>query len=96
MKNNFCLYALGSLTLLIAACNSNKSAKKNNDTSSDTSTTIITDSLAAVSESNMKFSNIIGWEENQSPTAPEGFTVTRFAEGIKSPRHTYIAPNGDV
>ena len=94
MKNNICLYALGSLTFIIAACNSNKSAQESSDSLSDT--TINTNSLAAVSESNMKFSNIIGWADNEAPTAPAGFTVTRFAEGIKSPRHTYVAPNGDV
>ncbi|RZK67905.1 MAG: sorbosone dehydrogenase family protein, partial [Pedobacter sp.] len=30
------------------------------------------------------------------PTAPEGFVVSKFASNIKSPRNTYIAPNGDV
>lgn len=96
MKNNFILIALASVTFLAMACNSNKSAHDNNDSLSDTSANIKTDSLAAVSESNMKFSNIIGWADNEAPTAPAGFTVTRFAEGIKSPRHTYLAPNGDV
>lgn len=94
MKNIICLYGLGLLTFITAACNSNKSTQESSDSLSDT--TISTNSLAAVSESNMKFSNIIGWADNEAPTAPAGFTVTRFAERIKSPRHTYVAPNGDV
>ena len=47
-------------------------------------------------ESKMKISNVIGWEENQTPTAPAGFTVSRFATDLKHPRWAYVAPNGDV
>ncbi len=36
------------------------------------------------------------WPEGILPTAPEGFTVTKFADGFKNPRWTYIAPNGDM
>ena len=43
-----------------------------------------------------KFSKVIGWPEGKTPVAPAGFTVTKFAEKIKSPRNIYIAPNGDV
>lgn len=36
------------------------------------------------------------WPEGTLPIAPEGFTVTKFADGFKNPRWTYIAPNGDM
>ncbi|WP_026449590.1 PQQ-dependent sugar dehydrogenase [Aequorivita capsosiphonis] len=36
------------------------------------------------------------WPEGKMPTAPKGFTVTKFADGFKNPRWTYIAPNGDM
>ncbi|SDW03547.1 PQQ-dependent sugar dehydrogenase [Aequorivita viscosa] len=36
------------------------------------------------------------WPEGILPTAPEGFTVTKYADGFKNPRWTYIAPNGDM
>ncbi|MGS2764398.1 PQQ-dependent sugar dehydrogenase [Sinomicrobium sp. M5D2P9] len=42
-----------------------------------------------------KESKLVEWEENQTPKAPEGFTVSRFADELDSPRWTYIAPNGD-
>ncbi len=42
-----------------------------------------------------KRSEIIGWEEGQKPEAPDGFTVSRFAEDLDHPRWTYVAPNGD-
>jgi glucose/arabinose dehydrogenase len=38
----------------------------------------------------------VGWPEGAAPVAPEGFTVTRFAEGLDHPRWIYVLPNGDV
>lgn len=35
------------------------------------------------------------WGTN-TPKAPAGFTVTKFAGDLKNPRNTYIAPNGDI
>lgn len=39
---------------------------------------------------------VIGWPDGATPTAPEGFTVTRFAENLDHPRQLYLLPNGDV
>lgn len=36
------------------------------------------------------------WPDGAAPTAPEGFTVTRFAERLAHPRWIYVLPNGDV
>lgn len=47
-------------------------------------------------ESVAKVSNILDWPEDQLPTVPAGFTVTKFADDFKSPRWTYIAPNNDI
>ncbi|PKD18263.1 L-sorbosone dehydrogenase [Salegentibacter salinarum] len=46
------------------------------------------------SESVTKESEVIGWGDKK-PQAPAGFKVTMFAENLKHPRRTYIAPNGD-
>ncbi|MHA4738362.1 PQQ-dependent sugar dehydrogenase [Dyadobacter sp. MSC1_007] len=40
--------------------------------------------------------NETGWPTGKMPVAPEGFTVTKFADKLDNPRWTYIAPNGDV
>jgi glucose/arabinose dehydrogenase len=48
------------------------------------------------SESAVNFSRVIGWPQGQSPNASEGFTVSRFAEGLIHPRWAYVLPNGDV
>ena len=37
----------------------------------------------------------IGWKDGQMPKAPDGFVVTKFADKLKNPRWTYMAPNGD-
>lgn len=54
--------------------------------------------LPAPDEKNSKnkFSNVIGWPSGKTPVAPEGFTVTRFTENIKSPRNMIQASNGDI
>lgn len=42
------------------------------------------------------FSRVIGWPGNKTPIAPKGFTVTKFADGLKNPRWIYVAPDGDI
>lgn len=47
-------------------------------------------------ESKSNNSKVIGWPTGKTPKAPEGFTVTKFADGFENPRWTYIAPNQDI
>lgn len=42
------------------------------------------------------FSNVIGWKDNEVPVAPEGFTVTKFADGFDNCRWMYVTSNGDL
>lgn len=42
------------------------------------------------------YSKVLGWPEGQTPLAPQGFTVTRFADNFYNPRWIYVAPNGDI
>jgi len=42
------------------------------------------------------YSKVIGWPKGKAPIAPEGFSVTLFADSMKNPRNIYIAPNGDI
>lgn len=41
-------------------------------------------------------SKVTGWPADKTPLAPEGFTVTRFADSLDNPRWIYTAPNGDI
>jgi glucose/arabinose dehydrogenase len=47
-------------------------------------------------ESVTKRNSMKDWPEGQTPKAPAGFTVTKFAADLKNPRNTYVAPNGDI
>jgi len=47
-------------------------------------------------ESAVNFATVVGWPEGRTPIAPDGFTVTLFAEDLESPRWLYVLPNGDV
>src|SRR5436190_5866885 len=42
------------------------------------------------------FCKVIGWGENATPKAPEGFKVERFGKDYKNPRWVYELPNGDI
>ncbi|QWC56041.1 sorbosone dehydrogenase family protein [Erythrobacter sp. 3-20A1M] len=44
----------------------------------------------------MNISTPVGWEKGQKPTAPDGFTVTRFGDDMAQPRNVLPLPNGDV
>jgi glucose/arabinose dehydrogenase len=46
-------------------------------------------------KSKMNFSRVIGWK-NETPKAPNGFIVEKFADGFDNPRWMLIAPNGDI
>lgn len=48
------------------------------------------------SKSVTNYSNVIGWKDNETPKAPEGFTVTKYAGGFENCRWMYVLPNGDV
>ncbi len=39
---------------------------------------------------------VIGWEAGKTPKAPQGFTVTAFADSLENPRNIYVAPNNDI
>ena len=44
----------------------------------------------------VKFSTVIGWPRDRTPTAPAGFKVSAFATGLANPRWLHVLPNGDV
>jgi glucose/arabinose dehydrogenase len=46
-------------------------------------------------KSKKNFSHVIGWK-GETPKAPNGFVVEKFADGFENPRWMYITPNGDV
>jgi glucose/arabinose dehydrogenase len=98
MKNIFRLFILSTL----ASCaNSVPKSEKDSlaalppDTVKTTAEKIdLPPPYATPSVTNM--SDAIGWKDNLTPTAPEGFTVTKYAGNLENPRWIYVLPNGDV
>jgi glucose/arabinose dehydrogenase len=46
--------------------------------------------------SSKNFSKVIGWQKGNTPLAPKGFNVTKFADDLEHPRWIYVADNGDI
>ncbi|MEH6706156.1 MAG: sorbosone dehydrogenase family protein [Galbibacter orientalis] len=98
------LIYLLAIPLVIASCKnqSKDTSEKTNEVIKDSTPTVQT----AIGEIELpapfstrsvsRPSTVIDWPKEKTPTAPAGFKVTRFAEDLKHPRWTYIAPNGDV
>lgn len=77
---------------VLAACGSN--------TGFDTSTQIGPDPQLPAPQQNLlpdlKVAKVVGWEEGQTPTVPEGLTITAYATDLANPRTVHTLPNGDV
>lgn len=89
----------------IAGCNSPQNNAENSmgTTYTPGADTVKTETNASLylpapdtTASNEKRSETIGWPADKTPTAPAGFTVTRFATDLQHPRWIYIAPNNDI
>lgn len=97
MKNRFSYTAtLAVFAFLGCQSNSSKTQPQGTDSTVTTQNGAVELPAPDTTASKTKFSKVIDWPEGKTPTAPAGFVVTRFAANIKSPRNTYIAPNGDV
>lgn len=101
MKNTAQLFSISLLTI-ITACNG-QVKKEEKEALAKQPNTIVKTAVGDLTlpppyatESKTNNSKVIGWPEGKTPTAPEGFTVTKFADGFENPRWTYIAPNNDI
>jgi glucose/arabinose dehydrogenase len=84
-------YFLPVLLFLITACNSNSK-----NASSQTSYNKSNLPAPFDTKSTTRFSKVLGWSGGQTPVAPAGFRVTRFADNLDNPRWIYQASNGDI
>lgn len=57
---------------------------------------VTTNPLPKPDESHQNYSKVLGWADGRKPKAPEGFTVTKYADGFENPRWIYVAPSGDI
>ena len=43
-----------------------------------------------------KLAEVVGWQEGETPTVPDGLVVTAYARDLANPRTVHTLPNGDV
>lgn len=92
------LHLLPCLAFSFLSCNGQekKQPAKNNTTVVKTAIGDLELPAPYATESARKISRMKEWPEGITPKAPEGFVITKFADGLKNPRWTYIAPNNDI
>ena len=85
------------LIIIGFACANTSSNKKAQTGSSDSAITA-GDSMPApfATKSSRNFSKVIDWPAGKTPTAPDGFIVSRFADSLSNPRWIYVGSNGDI
>jgi glucose/arabinose dehydrogenase len=44
----------------------------------------------------MNVGEVIGWQEGETPTVPEGLVISAYATDLANPRTVHTLPNGDV
>ncbi len=57
---------------------------------------VLANEAAAPKHAVLNFPTSVGWASGASPSAPAGFSVTRFAEQLEHGRWVFVLPNGDV
>jgi glucose/arabinose dehydrogenase len=86
--------------LLFQACRPQQEKKETSEAPADTVVQTVTAPVSLpepyATKSVKNFCKVTGWPENKTPQAPEGFVVTKYADGLRNPRWIYVAPNGDV
>lgn len=97
MPSRFCALLTLSTFFLFYACKVKKVTPASYEGSAKT-TNYNVDSLPEpyATKSSMNFSRVVGWKNGETPVAPQGFTVTKYADGFDHPRWIYVASNGDV
>ncbi len=96
------IFIVSGILLALTACNNKTENDKtttdttitNNDTINSSTTDSMPPPFATTSAQNQ--SKVIGWPADKMPQAPAGFTVTKFADSLESPRWIYAASNGDI
>src|SRR5688572_27667451 len=87
---NFKYIIIVSLSFTLLSCKAKKEVVNNRPSANDTLP------LPYATKSVMNFSNVVGWNDGQTPKAPDGFTVQKYADGFENPRWLYVTSTGDI
>ncbi len=83
----------GTCLLALSGCNDGNG---NFDISSQIGPDPVLPEPSAELMPDLKIAEVVGWQEGQTPTVPQGFTVTAYAKDLVNPRMVRTLPNGDV
>ncbi len=91
------IYLLPFIFFVLLSCNTRK-LNKDSYKGSATTAGYSVDTLQKpyTTGSAMNFSEVVGWKSGETPIAPAGFKVNKFADGLQHPRWIYVADNGDI
>jgi glucose/arabinose dehydrogenase len=102
MKTSYITLAVAAV-LALSSCKKDRVTKEEKQEARTEGSTTVQTAIGPLTlpapfttESATKRNSMVDWPEGQTPKAPAGFTVTKFATDLKNPRNTYIAPNGDI
>jgi len=85
------------ISLAISACQHKKASNYNTaDTVENKSQQEVKLDAPYATKAVKNFCEVIGWPKGKTPVAPQGFTVSLYADSLANPRNIYVAPNGDV
>ncbi len=73
---------------------SNCTERKNKTAINETDKVVLPQPFAT--PDNIKECIVTGWPAGKTPVAPEGFIVTKYADGLNNPRWIYLLPNSDI
>ncbi|MEN0056218.1 MAG: sorbosone dehydrogenase family protein [Mucilaginibacter sp.] len=83
--------------LAISACKHKKASNYNNtDTVANKGDQEVKLDAPYATKAVKNFCEVIGWPKGKMPVAPQGFTVSLYADSLANPRNIYVAPNGDI
>ncbi len=90
MKKNKLVSLIFAIVLIASNCTNKKKT-----ITTDKSNKVILPKPYATPDT-IKECKVTGWPVDKTPIAPEGFIVTKFANGLNNPRWIYVLPNNDV
>jgi len=85
-------FALASGCLLLAGCNKGDDF----DTAQQYGPDPVLPAPSVGLLPDLKVAEVVGWQEGQTPAAPEELVVTAYATDLANPRTVHTLPNGDV
>lgn len=96
MKKSNSILALTIGGYLFIACGTSPGSDKQNAETINSTNAADTLPEPYATKSVRNSARVVGWPKDRMPTAPAGFTVSRYADNLSNPRWVYIADNGDV